>query len=293
MDTQVTHEVKDAVVQQVSLTTQFLEQVKEFFLNRGFDLVMAVLIAVLGYIIAHWCRRLVRKMLERTQVDRSVIGFISEIAYWTVMIIALAMVLGQLGVSTASLAAAVGGVGLAIGLAMKDNFGNVASGIFILTFKPFRSGDYIEAAGFSGTVIDILTMYTRIRTQGNELILIPNSKMTDSVIKNFTYFSTRNIEFVFDVGYATDLPQCIQVLTDIFNRDEGVVNKGNIPIYVKELGESSIRIYARVEVRSDIFFAERNRLYIHVKEAFDQKGIDIPYPQMVIHEGKKQEEEIH
>ncbi len=288
MGTEVKEEVQGAVVQKVDVTAQFLSRIEQLVHDHWMDFLIAAIMAVLGLILARWCRRIVRRMMEHAQVDRSAVGFVSELAYWTILVVAGVMVLAQIGVSTTFLSAAVGGIGIGIGLAMKDNFANLASGIFILLFRPFSSGDYIETAGFSGTVVDILTMYTRIRTQGNELILIPNSLLTDSAVKNFSHFPTRNIEFIFDVDYTTDLPQCISLLTDIFSNDPGVLNKGNIPIYVEKMTASSIRVYARPEVKGEIFFAERNRLYIRVKETFEKYGISIPYPQIVLRPAGKE-----
>ena len=130
-------------------------------------------------------------------------------------------------------------------------------------------------------------MYTLISTLGNQMIVIPNSSLINSVIKNYSAFETRNLEFTFDVGYGTNLPKCIALLKQIFTEDDYVLNKENLPVYVSALAESSIRIYVRAQVDRQKYFDAQNELYIRVKEAFDQNGIDIPFPQIVVHQAKE------
>lgn len=196
------------------------------------------------------------------------------------------MALSAAGVAPATLAAAFGGIGLAIGLGLKDNIGNVASGIFILIFRPFRVGDYIKVGDSEGSVVDIRVMYTEISTLGNQMIVIPNSRLTDSVIKNYSFFETRNIEFTFDVAYDTDLAKCVDLLQKLFSADAYVLNGAELPIYVSSMGESSIRIYVRAQVERSKYNEAQNHLYIKVKNAFDEAGIEIPFPQLVVHHAR-------
>ena len=169
---------------------------------------------------------------------------------------------------------------------IKDNIGNVASGIFILIFRPFRVGDYIKVGDSEGSVVDIRVMYTEISTLGNQMIVIPNSRLTDSVIKNYSFFETRNIEFTFDVAYDTDLAKCVELLQKLFSADAYVLNGAELPIYVSSMGESSIRIYVRAQVERSKYNEAQNHLYIKVKNAFDEAGIEIPFPQLVVHHAR-------
>lgn len=196
------------------------------------------------------------------------------------------MALSAAGVAPATLAAAFGGIGLAIGLGLKDNIGNVASGIFILIFRPFRVGDYIKVEDSEGSVVDIRVMYTEISTLGNQMIVIPNSRLTNSVIKNYSSFETRNIEFTFEVAYNTDLVKCVELLQKLFSTDSYVLNGAALPIYISSMGESSIRIYVRAQVDRSKYYEAQNHLYIKVKNAFDEAGIEIPFPQVVVHHAK-------
>lgn len=185
-----------------------------------------------------------------------------------------------------TLAAAFGGIGLAIGLGLKDNIGNVASGIFILIFRPFSVGDYIAVGTNQGTVVDIRIMYTEISTMGNQMIVMPNSSLTNSVIMNYSSFNTRNLQFNIGVGYGTDLAHCIELLKEVFHENKYVMNKDDIAIYVNGLGDSSINIYIRATVLSEDYFTAQNELYIAIKKKLDDAGIDIPFPQVVVHQAK-------
>ena len=279
--------VTKVVTDEIGITAKFMDDLKMFALTKGLDLVEAVILFIIGYIICRYIRKAVEHILDRSHVDPSARTFISEIIFFFCLAIVAIVALGTAGVAAGTLAAAFGGVGLAIGLGLKDNIGNVASGIFILIFRPFRVGDYIQVGGNQGTVTDIRIMYTLISTLGNQMIVIPNSSLINSVIKNYSAFDTRNLEFTLDVGYDTNLPECIALLKKLFAEDSYVLNKEDLPIYVSGMAESSIRIYVRAQVDRKKYFDAQNELYIKVKEAFDKAGIDIPFPQVVVHRAKE------
>lgn len=281
-----TNAVTKVVTDEIGITAKFISDLKLFALTKGLDIIEAVILFAVGYIICRYIRKAVEHILEKSNVDPSAKTFISEIIFFFCLAIVAIVSLGTAGVAAGTLAAAFGGIGLAIALGLKDNIGNVASGIFILIFRPFRVGDYIQVGSSQGTVTDIRIMYTLISTLGNQMIVIPNSSLINSVIKNYSAFETRNLEFTFDVGYDTNLPDCIALLKKIFTEDSFVLNKDNLPIYVNSLAESSIRIYVRAQVDRQKYYDAQNELYIKVKEGFDQAGIDIPFPQVVVHQAK-------
>lgn len=281
-----TNAVTKVVTDEIGITAKFISDLKLFALTKGLDIIEAVILFAVGYIICRYIRKAVEHILEKSNVDPSAKTFISEIIFFFCLAIVAIVSLGTAGVAAGTLAAAFGGIGLAIALGLKDNIGNVASGIFILIFRPFRVGDYIQVGSSQGTVTDIRIMYTLISTLGNQMIVIPNSSLINSVIKNYSAFETRNLEFTFDVGYDTNLPDCIALLKKIFTEDSFVLNKDNLPIYVNSLAESSIRIYVRAQVDRQKYYDAQNELYIKVKEGFDQAGIDIPFPQIVVHQAK-------
>lgn len=279
---------KGLISDEITFTGQLIEQGKEFLFTKGIDIAQGLIILCIGYFICRHIRKVVEKLLNKSDIDHSANSFIVEIIYFFCLAIVIIMALSTMGVSAATLAAAFGGIGLAIALGLKDNIGNVASGIFILIFRPFKIGDFIKIGDNEGEVKNIRIMYTELATLGNQLIAMPNSTLTNSVIKNYSQYDVRNIEFTFDVGYGTDLNACLRLIKQIFHEDKRVLNKDKLPMYVDALGENSIKIYVRPAVERKTYYETRTDLYIKVKEAFDAAGIDIPYPQLVVHQDKKE-----
>ncbi len=281
-----TNAVTKVVTDEISITAKFIEDMKMFVLNKGMDIVEAIILFCIGYIICRYIRKVVEHILDRSKVDPSAKTFISDIIYFFCLAIVTIVALGTAGVAAGTLAAAFGGIGLAIGLGLKDNIGNVASGIFILIFRPFKVGDYVSIGGAQGTVKEIRIMYTNVATLSNQMIVFPNSKLISSVITNYSAFETRNLEFTFDVGYDTDLRKCIALLKEVFTANDYVLDKENLAIFVNSMAESSIKIYVRAQVDRVKYFDAQNDLYIRVKDAFDEAGIEIPFPQIVVHQAK-------
>lgn len=279
--------VDRTVTHQITMTERILDKIQHFAETKGLDIVMAIVVLVIGYIVSREIKVWTRNILKRSNIDPNAIGFITEIVYFISLLFVMTIVFGMLGISTSSLIAALGGIGLAIGLALKDNFSNVASGIFILIFRPFNVGDYIVANGVEGTVVEIAIIYTKIRTLGNQMIAVPNNTMTSSIIKNYSHYDLRNLELVFDVGYDSDLRSCLHLIREELIKNPYVQDKEQITVYISEMADSSIRIYTRCQVKAADYFTARTDIIIAVKETLDRAGIDIPFPQLVVHQSEK------
>lgn len=279
--------VDRTVTHQITMTERILDKIQHFAETKGLDIVMAIVVLVIGYIVSREIKVWTRNILKRSNIDPNAIGFITEIVYFISLLFVMTIVFGMLGISTSSLIAALGGIGLAIGLALKDNFSNVASGIFILIFRPFNVGDYIVANGVEGTVVEIAIIYTKIRTLGNQMIAVPNNTMTSSIIKNYSHYDLRNLELVFDVGYDSDLRSCLHLIREELIKNTYVQDKEQITVYISEMADSSIRIYTRCQVKAADYFTARTDIIIAVKETLDCAGIDIPFPQLVVHQSEK------
>lgn len=279
--------VDRTVTHQITMTERILDKIQHFAETKGLDIVMAIVVLVIGYIVSREIKVWTRNILKRSNIDPNAIGFITEIVYFISLLFVMTIVFGMLGISTSSLIAALGGIGLAIGLALKDNFSNVASGIFILIFRPFNVGDYIVANGVEGTVAEIAIIYTKIRTLGNQMIAVPNNTMTSSIIKNYSHYDLRNLELVFDVGYDSDLRSCLHLIREELIKNTYVQDKEQITVYISEMADSSIRIYTRCQVKAADYFTARTDIIIAVKETLDRAGIDIPFPQLVVHQSEK------
>ena len=279
--------VDRTVTHQITMTERILDKIQHFAETKGLDIVMAIVVLVIGYIVSREIKVWTRNILKRSNIDPNAVGFITEIVYFISLLFVMTIVFGMLGISTSSLVAALGGIGLAIGLALKDNFSNVASGIFILIFRPFNVGDYIVANGVEGTVVEIAIIYTKIRTLGNQMIAVPNNTMTSSIIKNYSHYDLRNLELVFDVGYDSDLRSCLHLIREELIKNTYVQDKEQITVYISEMADSSIRIYTRCQVKAADYFTARTDIIIAVKETLDRAGIDIPFPQLVVHQSEK------
>ena len=260
------------------------ESLVQKFVSHTFEMVAALFILTIGFFVCRFVRKLLLRLLTRTDVEHSAITFITESVYYLLLLIVFLMALGTLGVSTATLSAAMGGIGLGIGLALKDKASNVASGIFILLFHPYRVGDYVTMAGYGGTVRSVRIMYTELLTLGNQLVVIPNSTATTSVVVNYSAQEVRNIEFQIGVGYNTNLTECVRLIRDVISQSPYVERPEDAKIYVDNLGDSAITVYARVGVDRTSYYDARSALYTDIKAALDRAGIDIPYPQMEVHQ---------
>ena len=268
-------------------TDQVGERLVDIMVTKGPEMAAAFIIACIGYGICRWIRRVAHRILSHSKIENSAVTFIADLIYFFCMAILVGIVLGTLGLSTTSISAALGGIGLGIGLALKDKISNIASGIYILIFEPFHVGDYIETGSIGGTVSDIRIMYTELRTSGNQMIIVPNLTMTSTIITNYSFLDTRNVEFNIGVGYDTDLPACVALLRKVISDSPYVVEKENFPVYIKNFGESSITMYARAEVKRANYYTAMTALYTDIKKALDDAGIDIPYPQVVVHQAQE------
>ena len=210
-------------------------------------------------------------------------GFVSQIINYVLLVGLLLICLNQIGVPTTSFVAAFGAFGLGIGLALQNNMSNLASGLLILIFKPFRAGHYIEVGDITGSVTSIQFMNTIITTKDQKRVYIPNSILTSQSVTNYSYMTERMIPFVFDIGYNNDHHEAIRILRDVFAKDKRILNAKYMEIGISEFGDNSVRISAFAEVKTSQFIDVRYSIMSDVKDAFDKHGIDIPYPQRVVY----------
>lgn len=283
MKEKVAEHVAEHVEAQVHWTTQLVDYVWSYLVMHAMDFIGAILILVIGYWVARFFEKFSERLMERTRVDKSVMGFVAHLVYFLILVIVVIAALSKLGVPTNSFVAALGGLGVGIGLALKDNVSNFAAGIIILVFKPFRVGDFVVVGGSEGEVTSITMMTTHLKTLGNQDIVVPNNMMTSSIIKNYSVYPTRCIEMYLDVGYDTDLDKVLKLLRELFDADDDVLNPTTMPLGVREFGDNSIRIYARPEVYTDRYWAIYYRLMKNIKIMFQENDIDIPFPQRVLH----------
>ena len=253
-------------------------------------LAASVLLFGLGWWLSNVVTRLMRRAVTRAKGDAGVTTFLSSLLNILLKVIISIMAIAQLGVDVTFLIAAIGTAGLAVGLAMKDNMSNVASGAQIVLTGPFHVGDYLSvpAESVEGTVERIEMMYTTLRTFDNKEVVLPNMKLTSSTIVNYTAMKTRRLDLTYSVSYSTDLDQAKALLTRLCEEEEKI-EKDPVPlIAVGEYGDSSIaivvKVWCKIENYWDAYYAMQGR----VKQEFDKVGIEIPFPQLDVHFPEKE-----
>lgn len=246
-------------------------------------IVAAILIFIIGKWLAHKISKLLSKLLEKNNVDVTLIDFLSNITYYTLMVVVLIAVASQLGINTTSFLAVIGAAGLAVGLALKDSLSNFASGIMLILFRPFRVGDAISVGGVTGKVEKITIFTTILNTFDNQRVIIPNGNLTNGVIQNITANSTRRVDLVMGIGYEDDIAKARKIMSDIISADERVLKDPAPTIAVSELGDRSVNFVVRPWSKTEDYWDVYFDLTEKIKIAFDKEGISIPYPQRDVH----------
>ena len=260
-----------------------LLKLREWFFSQAGNILLALIIFFVGRYIIRWIKTLAVRVMKRANYDTAAMGFVSQIINYVLLVGLLLICLNQVGVPTTSFVAAFGAFGLGIGLALQNNMSNLASGLLILIFKPFRAGHYIEVGDIIGSVTSIQFMNTIITTKDQKRVYIPNSILTSQSVTNYSYMTERMIPFVFDIGYNNDHHEAIRILKDVFTKDKRILNAKYMEIGISEFGDNSVRISAFAEVKTSLFLEVRYSIMSDVKDAFDKHGIDIPYPQRVVY----------
>ena len=260
-----------------------LLKLREWFFSQAGNILLALIIFLVGRYIIRWIKNVAVRVMTRANYDTAAMGFVSQIINYVLLVGLLLICLNQVGVPTTSFVAAFGAFGLGIGLALQNNLANLASGLLILIFKPFRAGHYIEVGDIIGSVTSIQFMNTIITTKDQKRVYIPNSILTSQSVTNYSYMTERMIPFVFDIGYNNDHHEAIRILMDVFAKDKRILNAKYMEIGISEFGDNSVRISAFAEVKTSQFIDVRYSIMSDVKDAFDKHGIDIPYPQRVVY----------
>jgi len=256
---------------------------EEYIVPWAINIAFAIAIFVVGKIVIKMVVGLLGKVLRRSKMDEMLVNFILSISNAVLLLVVIVAALDRLGVDTTSLIAIVGAAGLAIGLSLQDSLKNFAAGVMLLLFKPFKAGDFVEAAGVSGIVEDISIFNSSMRTGDNRAIIVPNGAIYGGVIINYSAKDTRRVDMVFGIGYEADLRQAKQLLADIIAEDGRVLKDPGTVIAVSELADSSVNFIVRPWVNSADYWDVLWETTEKVKLRFDEAGISIPFPQMDVH----------
>ena len=262
---------------------EVMQIVNVYVIPWGINILVALLIFLIGRIVVGIISSLIGKALSHTKWDAILVEFVQQLVRAILLIFVIVAVLDQLGVNTTSVIAVLGAAGLAIGLALQGSLQNFAAGFMLLVFRPFKSGDFVEAAGTMGVVEKIHIFSTIMRTGDNKEVIVPNGAIYSGNIINYSARQTRRVDMVFGIGYGDDIKKARDVITAVVSADERVLSEPETVIAVSELGASSVNFVVRPWVRTDDYWPVKFDLTEKIKLAFDENGISIPFPQMDVH----------
>lgn len=250
----------------------------------GFDVLSAIIVLIIGWWIAARVQKLVERGLSRIKnADPTLTGFLSMMVRYAILAVVIMAVLERFGVETTSLVAVIGAAGLAIGLALQGTLSNVAAGVMLLIFRPFRVGHYVEAGGHGGTVKRLGLFTTDLDTPDNVRVVVPNADIWGAPIKNYASNRKRRLDIGCGIGYGDDIDKAMKVMREIASKDERILDDPAVNVFVDSLGDSSVNLILRVFVPTSDYWDARWDLTKAVKQGFDKAGIEIPFPQRSIH----------
>ncbi|RCU45663.1 mechanosensitive ion channel family protein [Corallincola holothuriorum] len=249
------------------------------------NVVLALVIFFVGRLISRSVRNIVEKMMNAKSVEATLVGFIGNLVYYAAMTLTVIVTLSQLGIETTSFAAVIAAAGLAIGLALQGSLSNFAAGVLIVIFRPFNKGDYVEAGGKSGSVESIQIFSTVLKTPDNKVIVVPNAQVTGGAITNFSRESKRRVDLVIGVSYDSDLAKAKSVAEQVM-KQHALVLDDDFTIGVAALADSSVNLAVRCWVNTPDYWTVFFDLNEQIKQAYDEAGVTIPFPQMDVHLSK-------
>ena len=243
----------------------------------------AIVLLFVAFAVAKWTKNATFNALEKSNLDRTLSKFFSNLARYLVLIIALVAILGLFGIDVTSIAAILAAAGFAVGLALQGTLSNFSAGVMLLIFRPFKAGDAIEVAGVRGKVQEISLFTTKLDTPDNRRLIVPNGSIFGSTIENITFHPTRRVDVAVGTDYPANLNETRKILEEAAAAIGNQVDDKPPQVYLSELGDSSIAWSVRVWTQTENYWGVKEELTQQVKDALDAAGIGIPYPQMDVH----------
>lgn len=263
--------------------SNLLKFATEFLTSWGIKLLAAILVLVVGIKLVKVLVKFIRTSDKLNKVDDSLRSFLSSFSSIVLYFVLIIVVASILGIPATSFITILASCGVAVGLALQGSLSNFAGGIMILLFKPFKVGDFIEASGECGTVVEISVVYTVILTTDNKRITIPNGSLTNSVIENYSAEELRRVDMTFSTGYNCDIETTKKVISDVIAAHPLALKDPAPFVRLSAHGESALTYTVRVWCKSENYWDVNFDIMEGVKEAFDKNGITIPYPQVDVH----------
>jgi small conductance mechanosensitive channel len=258
-------------------------KLKEYVLLYGLKIIAAGLIFIIGKFISKVLSNILKKIMQQSKIEETLISFVTHIAYVAAMTFVVIAAIGQLGVQTTSFVAVIGAAGLAVGLALQGSLSSFAAGVILILFKPFKVGDFIIAGGETGTVQEIQIFSTVLAHPDNRKVVIPNSQITGGTITNFSAIDKRRIDLVFGISYKDDMKKAKDILAKVVASDNRVLDDPKPVIAVSELGQSSVNLVCRPWVKPGDYWVVYFNIVEQGKFELEKNGITIPFPQQDVH----------
>ncbi len=262
---------------------QIVDTATVFVTTWGLKVVGAIVVLIVGRIVAGWARNAVRRVLERRSVDPTLVPFLASLVYYLLIAVVAIMVLERFGVQTASLVAVLGAAGLAVGLALQGTLSSFSAGVMLLAFRPFKVGDYVDVGGTAGSVVEIGLFTTTLKSPDNVMIVVPNSQVYGQTIKNYNGYDTRRLDMVMGISYDDDIQVALDTIHRVVTADARVLSDPEPLFAVGDLGASSVDIVVRPWCAGADYWGLKFDLTRKLKEELEAAGCSIPYPQQDVH----------
>ena len=261
----------------------YTDQAVELLMNYGPKLLLAIVTLIIGLWIIRLFINGFRRTLERSKIEVSLLRFLSSLVGVLLKVLLVISVASMVGIEMTSFIAILGAAGLAVGLALQGTLANFAGGVLILLFKPYKVGDFIDAAGYTGTVSHIQIFNTILKTPDNKTVIIPNGTLSNASITNFSTEPTRRVDMTFGIGYSDDLKKAKEAIEELLRNEKRVLSDPAPMVAVSELADSSVNFTVRAWCNSGDYWGIYFDMQEKVKLEFDKKGISIPFPQQDVH----------
>jgi small conductance mechanosensitive channel len=260
-----------------------LEWLKDAGIKYGPSVGFALLTLIVGWIVAKIIRSIIRRVMLRAKLDPTLAGFTANLVYFALLAFVIVSALGEIGIQTGSFIAIVGAAGLAIGFALQGSLSNFASGVMLILFRPFRTGDFVEVGGVAGSVEEVQVFSTILTTPDNKRIILPNSSVMGGTITNYSATGTRRVDMVFGIGYEDDIKKAKDILVRILDEHPAVLKDPAPAVTVGELGDNSVNFNVRPWANTPDYWTVYFDVTEAVKVQFDANDISIPFPQRDVH----------
>jgi small conductance mechanosensitive channel len=267
----------------MELLDEYIVKYGETLLDYLPNILISIIILFAGLWAIRMVKRLTKSLFQKRNFEPTLEKFLSDIIGWTLKVLLFVIVISQLGVETTSLIAMLGAAGLAVGLALQGSLANFAGGVLLMIFKPFKVGEFIEAQGQTGTVKEISIFYTKMTTVNNQLVVIPNGKLSNDNIINFTSEGRRRAVITIGISYSSDIKKAREVLIELMKEQENILPEPEPVVFVADLADSSVDLTVRFWTLNEHFWACHFYTIEEAKSRLEAAGIVIPFPQRDVH----------